>query len=131
LGAIEPELAALGVRLVFIGNGEPAYARDFQAERHVTAPLYVSPDLSAYAAFDFNHGVGSTLSPGALGHAARALLGGFRQGPTRGAPFQQGGVALVLPDGRVPYLYRSGEAGDHPSTAAVLAAVKAAIARED
>ena len=128
MSAIAPDLEALGVRLVFIGNGSPAHARDFQAEQHVTAPLYVAPDLAPYEAFGFAQGVGSTFAPGSFAHAARALLGGHRQGAVMGSPLQQGGIALVKPDGTVPYLHRSREAGDHPGSAEVLAAVKAAMA---
>ncbi len=44
-----------------------------------------------------------------------------------GSSLQQGGLALVKPDGSVPYLYRSREAGDHPTSAEVLASVKKAL----
>lgn len=127
MSAIAPDLDALGARLAFVGNGKPHFARAFRDEQGITAPLYVAPDLAAYEAFGFEQGVGSTFAPGSVVHAARALLGGHRQGAVMGAPFQQGGIALVLPDGSVQYLYRSREAGDHPSTAEVLAAVKAAL----
>ena len=122
-----PELTRLGAKLAFVGNGNVGYARAFKEDQGVTAPLYVSPDLSAYDALGFEKGMGSTFAPATFGHAARALVGGFRQGAVEGAPFQQGGVALVLPDGTVPWLYRSAEAGDHPDEAVILDAVRRAV----
>ena len=48
-------------------------------------------------------------------------VAGFRQGKVRGDPWQQGGVLVVLPGGRVVYRYLSSAAGDHPAPAAVVA----------
>ena len=128
LSAIRPDLDALGVNLVFIGNGSPEAAKAFQAEFHLSVPLFVAPDLDAYAAFDFKHGAASTFAPGVFLNAARAIGAGHRQGAVAGSPMQQGGIALVRPDGTVPYLFRSEEAGDHPATKDVLAAVRRAMA---
>ena len=128
LSAIESEITALGARLVFVGNGTPEHARDFRSTQGITAPLYVSPDLGAYRAFGFKSGLASTIGPAAVAHGVRALLGGHRQGAITGAPMQQGGVVLMMPDGTTPYVYRSGAAGDHPTTADLLAAIRAATA---
>lgn len=121
-----PDLETLGAKLAFVGNGEPQYALAFREEQGITAPLYVSPDREAYKAFDFAKGAATTFGPATVAHAARAFLGGHRQGALQGAAFQQGGVVLVLPDGSVPWLYKSREAGDHPDNQAVLDAVRAA-----
>ena len=126
MSAICPELEALGVGLAFIGNGSPEAAQDFRTEFRLTVPLYVAPDLRAYEAFGFEHGAASTFAPGVFLNAARALGAGHRQGATAGSAMQQGGIALVRPDGTVPYLFRSKTAGDHPTTAEVLAAVRRA-----
>ncbi len=128
MSAIEPEITALGARLVFVGNGTPEHARHFRTTQGITAPVYVSPDLSAYRAFGFKSGLASTLGPAAVVHGVRALLGGHRQGAITGAPMQQGGVVLMMPDGNTPYVYRSAEAGDHPAPADLLAAIRAATA---
>ncbi|MDB5096772.1 MAG: hypothetical protein JWM80_1193 [Cyanobacteria bacterium RYN_339] len=127
LSAVEPDLEALGVGLTFIGNGSPEAARDFKTQFHIAAPLYVAPDLEAYKAFDFKQGAASTFAPGVFLNAARALGAGHRQGALAGSALQQGGVALVMPDGTVPYLFKSKEAGDHPSTQDVLQAVRKAV----
>lgn len=127
MGGLDAEVQALGARLVMVGNGSPAHALDFQATQGLRVPLYVDPGLRVYQAFDFASGLASTLNLKAVGHALRAWQGGHRQGALQGHPFQQGGLALVLPDGQVPYLHRSAEAGDLPEAQALLAALRAAL----
>jgi hypothetical protein len=127
LSAIEPDLEALGVGLVFVGSGDAASARDFQQSQKMTAPLYIAPDLKVYRALGFKSGLASTFSPAVLAHAARAARGGFWQGATAGAPFQQGGVLLLRENGVPAWVYRSNEAGDHPANAEILAQARALL----
>ena len=105
--ALRPAIEARGAKIAFVGNGNAGFAKAFAEDRKLTLPLYVSPDRSAYAALGFKDGVGTTFAPESVLHAVRAFLGGHRQGAVKGAPWQQGGVALVTPGGHVPWLYRS------------------------
>ena len=127
MSGIADELTQLGVGLALIGSGTPDQAKDFARAFGVTAPLYVDPRREAYQAFDLAHGVGATLNLESITHGLRAFAGGFRQGAVQGDPWQQGGVFLVMPDGSMPYAYRSRSAGDHPDTEAILAGVRRAI----
>ena len=56
------------------------------------------------------------------------MRGGYRQSSTKGSATQQGGVFIVLPDGSIPYRYRSRLSGDHPEPAAVVEALERALA---
>lgn len=127
MGGIRDQVSALGADIAIVGSGSPAHAKDFQASQRVKLPVYVDPGLKAYGALGFERSVGATLSPRSVAHAVRALFGGHVQGAVKGDPWQQGGVLVVMPDGTVPYAYRSRESGDHPSNAEVLDAVRQAV----
>jgi hypothetical protein len=128
LSGIQGELNRLGVGLVVVGSGNAAQARDFLADRRLVLPLYVDPGLQAFRALGLRRGVAATLNLSAIKHGARAMAGGFTQGAVAGDPWQQGGVFLVMPDGTMPYAYRSEAAGDHPDTGDILQAARAAVA---
>ena len=112
-----------GAELVIVGNGRPEHALDFRDSEHVECPLYVDPELRAYAAAGLKRGLRSSFSPGVVLRGLRAIREGKRQGPTMGDPWQQGGVFVIRPGNRVEFAYISEEAGDHPSPAAILSAL--------
>ena len=118
------------MRLAFVGSGGPHFARGFAEEFDLGGiPVLSDEKLEAYRLFEFKRSAGSTLfAPRAYLHYARAMTRGFRQGKTMGDAYQQGGVAVVRPDGTIAYLYRSREAGDHPALDEVLAALRPAAA---
>jgi hypothetical protein len=89
----------------------------------VESPLYVDPELQAYAAAGLKRGLRSSLSPGVILRGVRAFREGKRQSATKGDPWQQGGVFVILPGNRVEFVYISEEAGDHPSAEAILFAL--------
>lgn len=109
--------------MIVVGNGRPEHAADFRDREQVTSPLFVDPELHAYAAAGLRRGLRSSLGPGVLLRGLQAFREGKRQGATRGDPWQQGGVFVIAPGNRVEFAYVSAEAGDHPSSAAVLAAL--------
>ena len=121
------EIEALGARLVFVGSGGPAFARDFQAERVPDTTVLSDPRAESYRAIGARHGVISTLSPAMISAALRARRSGARQARVQGRPMQQGGVVVMLPGDRVAWSYISRHAGDHPEPAAVLAALGDAV----
>lgn len=118
-----PEIRRRGVELVIVGNGRPEHAIDFRDSEHVESPLYVDPELQAYAAAGLKRGLRSSLSLGVIMRGIRAFQEGKRQGATMGDPWQQGGVFIIRPGNRVEFAYISAEAGDHPSSEAIISAL--------
>lgn len=125
------ELKAAGVKLVFIGNGTPLMAKDFQAFMNVPElPVWTDPRRQTYAHLGFKRGWGTVFDSAALKYAVRAMKAGFRQGKTQGDPFQQGGVLVVKQGGAVEYGYASATAGDHPPIETVMKHAKQAAPSE-
>lgn len=118
-----PEIRRRGAELIIVGNGQPQHATDFRDTEHVESPLYVDPELRAYAAAGLKRGLRSSLSPGVFLRGVRAFREGKRQGATMGDPWQQGGVFIIRPGNRVEFSYISEEAGAHPSVEAIISAL--------
>lgn len=123
--ARQAEIAALGARLVFVGNGEARWARDFAEKDCRGCRILTDPGLTSYRAIGARRGWSTTLGPRSLAAGWRAFRRGFRQTALRGVADQQGGVLAVLPGDRIAYAYVSGSAGDHPPVDAVLDALRA------
>jgi peroxiredoxin len=118
------EIRERGAELVFIGNGNRHFARGFQQDHGIKSPLYVDTKRDSYRALGMKRGFFATLGSRATWrNMLRARKQGFRQGLTRGDAWQNGGVVVVEPGGRVAFSYLSREAGDHPPAADVLAAL--------
>jgi hypothetical protein len=120
----QPEIEALGARLVFVGNGELPWAREFEAAECPGCRVLTDPGLESYRAIGARRGWLSTVGPASLAAGVRAFRHGHRQGAVRGVPDQQGGVYVMLPGDRAAYAYVSGSAGDHPPIDAVLDALR-------
>jgi hypothetical protein len=118
-----PEIHRRGAELVIVGNGRPEHAIDFRESERVQSPLFVDPELRAYAAAGLKRGLRSSLSPGVILRGIRALIEGKRQGATMGDPWQQGGVFILRPGNRVEFAYISEEAGDHPPSEEIISAL--------
>ena len=123
------ELEAMGARLAFVGTGEPRYARSFRDELVPDCPVYSDTSGATYASIGARGGLRTIAGPGVITAALRARRNGFRQTQTRGRPLQQGGVVIMLPGDRVGWSYISRHAGDHPTTAQVVEAVRTAVGR--
>lgn len=119
------ELTQLGLRVVYVGNGEPRYIEAF-VERNGIDPEVVEvitdPTLAAHRALELQRSFGSTYGPRALWNVGRALVSGFRPTTVEGDEQQQGGVLVVDREGRVAYLHRDRALGDHANTTEVIAA---------
>ncbi len=118
----QDKLTAAGVDLVVIGNGTPNFIAGFREQTGFTGPLYTDPTLAVYRAAQLHRGIVKTFDPRALGSTIRAFKDGHRQGRTQGDPWQQGGVLLVAPDGRVLWHHASERPGDNASVAQLVAA---------
>lgn len=112
-----------GAELVVVGNGRPEQARDFKEKQKITFPLLTDPALEAYRAAGLRRGLISSLGPRSMLHGLRALSSGNVQTSVKGDPWQQGGVFVITPAGKVLFTQRSKEAGDHADTADILAAL--------
>lgn len=118
-----PKIRRRGAELVIVGNGRPEHAADFRDSEKVRSPLYVDPELKAYAAAGLKRGLRQSVNLSVARNAVRALMAGKRQGATQGDPWQQGGVFVIRPGDEVAYAYVSEAAGDHPPIEDVLAAL--------
>lgn len=123
-----PAIESLGASLVVLGNGAPHFARAFKQDLPFEGAVLCDTTRAAYREAGLKSGVTTTVTLKGVGHALRALKGGFRQTATKGDPFQQGGVLVVRPDGVVTYRYVSNEAGDHAPPGEILAGVRRAVA---
>ena len=120
--------AEAGVRLVVVGQGTPAHAREFARSQKVDLPLYVSGDRAAHRAAGAKIAtVGELLGPrSVIAGIRRSRADRVRQGRTVGHAAQLGGVLLVLTDGSIPYAHLAQDASDNPPNDEVLAAARAA-----
>jgi hypothetical protein len=106
-----------------IGSGWPAMAKAF-AEHTGFAPsvhMLTDPQREAYNAAGLKRSLFATLGLKGLLNFIRANKKGFRQGRTKGDPWQQGGSLIVKPGGKVIWKYVSEAPGDHVSPEELLA----------
>ncbi len=119
------EFEKAGAKLAVIGNGEPAMAKSWA--RHNGFPPAVAvltdPARKSYDLAGLERSFAATLRPAAAVRFVRALRRGFRQGRTRGDPWQQGGSLVVRPGGKVVFRHVSSGPGDHASASTLLAAL--------
>ncbi|HET9052257.1 MAG TPA: AhpC/TSA family protein [Candidatus Dormibacteraeota bacterium] len=120
----QPGIEAAGARLVFVGNGTTAQARDFRDRHAPGAAIFTDPSAYTYRAIGARAGAASTVG-GMVLHGPRALRQGHVQTSIRGRPFQHGGVLIALPGDVLAYSYISTVAGDHPAPAEIHAALRA------
>ena len=127
LRGIKKEIEAAGARLVFIGNGNTASARNFKETWVPDCEVLTDPSTASYALLGARRGAWAVWSPRSWPARLRAVRGGFRQTRTQGQPYLLGGVAILDSGGAVRWTYVSRYAGDHPDPAQVVAAVNRAV----
>jgi hypothetical protein len=117
-----------GARLVVIGNGWPAMAKDFAAKANLppSMMLLTDPSLRSYVEAGLKRSVLLTLGPRGWLPYIRTLRRGFHQGRTKGDPWQQGGAVVVAPSGEVLYRFVSAGPPDQPAPADLLAPLRKA-----
>lgn len=121
---IKNDIEAAGARLVFIGNGNTAFARHFKETLVPDCEVLTDPSTATYALLGARRGFWTTWTLRSLPAAIRALRHGFRQSRTRGHPYLQGGVAIVDSTGTVRWSFVSRFAGHHPSPEHVVAKLR-------
>lgn len=131
---ILPRIHAAGAELVIVGNGTPQHAAWFIEDYAITSPVLTDPAKRVYDAVGARRGLRSVLHPRMLWrglHVAlrrpRLFLSWLRAPFVRGDGWQEGGVLVIMPDGRVPWRYISLTAGDHPHPAEVALALERAL----
>jgi len=110
---IKDRLDAAEVGLAAIGSSSPKSARRFAEEFHFAGEMYVNRDLSAYRAFGLPRGVTKTLGLSSLIRGVGTMKEGFRQGPSAGDLWQQGGLFVLGPGEKMVFAHQDRFAGDH------------------
>ncbi len=117
------ELHRLGLRTIFVGNGEPRYLDGF-IERHALqdkkVEIVTDPSLQAFTAMHLIRSWWATLGPRALFGFVKAFFAGHRQTWLMGDGSQQGGTLLVDGYGDVAYYYYNSNLGDRAPTVEVV-----------
>src|SRR5260370_21249366 len=127
LRGIKKEIEAAGARLVFIGNGNTAFARNFKETWVPDCEVLTDPSTASYALLGARRGAWAVWSPRSWPAGLRAVRGGFRQTRTQGQPYLLGGVAILYSGGAGRWTDRCRYSGDHPDPAQVVAAVNRAV----
>lgn len=125
---VVPGIEKRGARLVVVGNGLPAQARDMKESLDFPATIWVDQEMTAYRAAGLRRGATRTLSWRTFGHLVRAWRAGHRQKGVQGDPWQLGGSFVIAPPDRIHYSHVSREAGDHAPVPDLLAALDRAAA---
>ncbi len=115
------EIHARGHHLVAIGNGAPYMAKAFAENENITFPLYTDPGKDAYKALGLKNSKAGILKPAVWKRGLRATMSGHKQTGVRGDPFQNGGLAVVGPDGTLRFLHVDDDMGDHADLDSVIA----------
>lgn len=125
LRRILPDLAKAGVDVALIGNGTPLMAQAFVEETGLDVALYTNPGREVYAGLGARRpSLLAFVDPRLWLNGLRAMTRGYLPHRVRGDAAQLGGVFLVLPDGSMPFAYRSERGGDYPPNAAILDAAR-------
>ena len=125
-----PAIHEAGAELVIVGSGNPSMAGFFAEDYHVTTPLFTDPSREVYRAFGAKRPTwAALLNPRLYWNALQVHRRGHRVGKVQGDIAQLGGVFIVLPNGDMPFAYRSSIAGDLPSTTRVIDELRSALAQ--
>lgn len=116
--ALRGAFEARGARVVAIGNGTPAMARDFVQQFGLELEVFTDPSRASYRAAGLKRNFGIGLAT--LRKAVGTMRGGFRQGRVQGDPWQQGGVLVLAADGQVMFEHVDAGAGRHVAPEEVL-----------
>ena len=111
-----PELDALGVRVVLVGNGEPPFLDEFMRRHNLLATsvqVVTDPSLATYKAAGFDRSAWGTFGLGSIVRRFKAAGKGATGYGGSGDLLQQGGATVFAPDGSVALHYASHAVGDN------------------
>lgn len=132
LREIVSDIHSFGAELVIVGSGSPQMAGFFAEDYAITTPVLTDPERRVYQALEVRRPpLLAFMDPRVFVRGVRALLRGHRQQSDhtneRGDETQLGGVFIVRPGGTLAWAHRSAFAGDHPTNAATLSALREAM----
>ena len=96
-----------------VGIGGADAIAGFRAATAYRGPLFVDPSLAAYRAAGLASGIGTVLSPRAIGKNLAAIVRGTRPGMPSGNSLQQGGTFVLGPGDTERFAWRDRFSGDH------------------
>ena len=121
------DVRTAGAGIALVGQGTPEMAREARRETGWRGPIYVDREGVAYRAAGLTKAtLVGVFRPRAVMAALRARREGFRQGKTRGNPWQLGGTLIVAPGDRVLWAWRNRSADDDAPMEEVLSALRGA-----
>ena len=132
LREIVSDIHSLGAELVIVGSGSPQMAGFFAEDYSITTPVLTDPERRVYQALEVRRPPRlAFVDPRVFIRGLRAVLHGHRQQRNRmgerGDETQIGGVFIVWSGGTLAWAHRSAFAGDHPTNAAILSALREAM----
>ena len=116
----------MGAEFFAVGNGNVMQLNWFIDDQKPDFESFTDPSLAVYERAGFRRDLGTSLTPKLFTGAVRAFRKGHRQAGVKGDARQQGGVLVVKPDGTLVWRYVSNFGGDHPTTEAIMGAVREA-----
>lgn len=120
----EPQITALGARVIGVGTGADFQARDLM-ENGISFPLLVDPERNFYRVLGLARiRWYKFFQPSTWTKYLRGARGA-RQGRLTGDIMQTPGIAIIDPDRRLRYLHRGTTLGDYPALDEVLDALRA------
>ncbi len=116
---METTLDENNARIVVVGSGAPHFIEGFRERAGFDGLVLTDPDLAVFSALELTRGLSATFHPKVFKKAWSAWKQGFRQKKPQGNVWQQGGVFIVNPDGKIRFSYRSKFGGDHPTPSTI------------
>lgn len=120
---IVDSIRQLGGDVLAISFAPAAFLSNFEKKQGLSFPIYSDAPRAAYNAFQLDRAKWSDfLRPLVIGKYLAHMSRGWMPGkPLQNDDLLQlGGDFIVLPDGSVPYSYRSVDPTDRPSNAALI-----------
>jgi hypothetical protein len=111
-----------GVQLAVVGNGGSYDLIKFREVTGYPGILLTDPSLETYKVLNLKNGLADVVGIKSFIQGFSALRSGFMPGSLQGHALQLGGAVVVVPEGRITYLFKSAAAGDHPPIEELLAA---------
>lgn len=109
--------------MVLLGNGRPDFIEAFSQRNHLgdkPVTILTDPSLEVYQYAGLQRSAWATFGPKSVVGFAKALAKGNSQSKLEGDSTQQGGLIILDEAGKVRFLYRNKDIGDHADTGAVM-----------
>ena len=118
------EIHGAGGDLVLVGSGTPRQAARFQKLHAPECRVLIDPKLHAYRALGLKRGFMATMGPATWRRVALSVASGHLQTRQAGDLWQQGGLFVMLPGGRIVFEQRNRDAATRPDIDGALRALR-------